>query len=175
MKKVLLLMVLVAVARLPVRAQEAYPKAEVFGGFSVLSVGDINGSREQFPGWQGSVAGNFHRNFGIVADFGGHYKTIDGAKVNVFEYLFGPRFSFRKDKATLFGEALLGGVRSSVEGESDNGVLMALGGGVDVKASNRVAIRVFEMDWTPNRINHVWSKKEFRICFGFVFKVGGGA
>ncbi len=177
MKKILLLLVAVAFVWLPAQAQVTYSKADVFGGLALLSTEDINGdnSRELFTGWQVSVAGNVHRNVGLVADFGGQYKTIEGFKLHAYSYLFGPRFNVRADKTTVFAEALLGGVRVGGEGFSQNLFALGFGGGVDVKASNRVSIRVIEFDWLPNHSEGYWSKKEVRILFGVVFHVGGGS
>jgi len=166
-------MVIAGLAWRPVHAQNTYPKAELFGGFSLLSVGDVDNKREQFPGWQAGVAGNVHRSIGFVADFGGNYKTVQGVKINAYEYLFGPRFNLRADKVTAFGEVLFGGVHTSAGGETQNGFLMGVGGGLDVNAGKKAAIRIVHMDWTPNRFNGDWSKKEFRISFGIVYKIGG--
>lgn len=184
MRKLLLLMVVVSFGWLPARAENKYPKAEIFGGFSILSVGwggPSSSDREQMFGWQASANANVHRNVGLVADFGGHYKTVEGTKVRVYEYLFGPRFNVRTKGATLFADTLFGGVHSGVHWvagsqsgtSSDNAFLMGFGGGVDVNAGSRVAVRLFQIDWLPNHSNGEWSKKEFRVGFGIVFKVGG--
>ena len=44
------------------------PRAEIFGGYSWARQGDVNISQ----GWNGSIAGNFNRWFGVEADFSGH-------------------------------------------------------------------------------------------------------
>jgi hypothetical protein len=132
-----------------------------------------NGDREQLYGWQASIAGNFHRNIGVVGDFGGQYKTIDGVSVHAYEYLFGPRFSVRAVKATGFFHALFGGLSVGGEGFSENGFMMGFGGGVDVNAGRRIAVRVIQFDWLPNRIEGDWSSSEFRVGFGIVIKAGG--
>ena len=175
MKKILFVLVVFTFVCLPTQAQEIYPKADIFGGFAILSVGDagLNGSREQLLGWQASVAGNVHRNVGLVADFGGQYKTIEGTKVHAYSYLFGPRFNVRSDRATVFAEALLGGFRVGGEGFSDNIFALGFGGGVDVKAGKHVSVRLVEFEWLPNHSTGAWSKKEVRVLFGVVFNVGG--
>jgi hypothetical protein len=107
---------------------EDYPKAEVFGGFSIFSgslasgnyddfvsmLGTAHGrisigsdiennflrgtdgdNRNQFYGFQANVAGNFHKNVGIVVDFGYQYKNLSSPRFETYEYLFGPQFSMR--------------------------------------------------------------------------------
>lgn len=155
---------------LPAWAQNEYPKAEGFVGFSVLSVGD--GDREQAFGWQASVAGNVHRNVGFVADFGGQYKGLDGATLQAYEFLFGPRFNARSGQATGFVHTLFGGAHIRGGGESTSGFMMGFGGGVDINAGNRVAVRLFQFDWLPSRFEGNWSKSNVRAGFGIVFKAG---
>ncbi len=160
---------LAALVSVPAFAQSAYPKAEVFGGFSILSVDA--GNREQFYGFQASVAGNIHTSVGFVADFGGQYKTIDSTTVHVYEYIFGPRFTMRSEKASVFAEALFGGITVGGGGSSDTGFLMGFGAGVDVNAGKRVAVRIVQFDWLPDHIGGEWSWSEFRVGFGIVFKM----
>ena len=56
---------------------------------------------------------------------------------------------------------------------SETGFAMAFGGGLDVNAGKRVAIRIFQLDYLPSRLAGVWSKKDFRASAGVVFKWGG--
>ncbi len=142
-------------------AQDA-PKAEVYGGYSAVFTQDIT-----LHGLQASVAGNVNNWFGLVAEFGGAYDTQtrgSGLKVEstVYTYLFGPRFSRRgSGRVTPFVQTLFGGVhgRGEIEGvglnevETANGFGMALGGGVDVKLSNRFALRVIQADYLLTRVD----------------------
>ena len=191
-----------------------YPKAEIFGGFSIysgsLAIGDYddiasrlgtdNGNipsgwnldgnvlrrddREQFYGFQTNIAGNFNEYIGVVADFGYQYSDLNGQKLGVYEYLFGPRFSRRGERATVFAHALFGGNGFDSGGSghlfdfnrrislSENALAMGFGGGVDVNAGDRFAIRIAQFDWIPNRMSGKWSTGEFRLGFGIVFKAG---
>ncbi|MEJ2247690.1 MAG: hypothetical protein P8Y80_16680 [Acidobacteriota bacterium] len=154
-------------------AQDDYPKAEVFGGFSILSVGsdeDVFSEREQFYGFQANAAFNVSENFGAVADFGGQYKNIEDITAHVYEYVFGPRFSLRGEKATVFGQALFGGATLGGGGESINGFAMGFGGGVDVNVSERLAVRVVQFDWIPTRFEGEWNNNTVRFGFGIVIK-----
>jgi len=131
MAKILVLVSVLLIMPLAAIAQD-YPKAEVFGGFSIFSgsiaIGDYddissmlgtdNGNiptgwilegntlrrndRDQFYGFQANVAGNFNEKFGIVADFGWQFKNLNEERLEVYEYLFGPQFSMRADRATIF-------------------------------------------------------------------------
>ena len=143
------------------------PKAEVFGGFSVLSIKE-SGDRTTPLGWQAGVAGNLSSMFSIVGDFGGQYK--DGGKIH--EFLGGVRATHRVDKAAVFVHALYGGSHFSGGGDSFTDFTMGYGGGVDVNAGDRMAIRVVQFDWLPVRSDGEWFNNNIRFGFGIVFKSG---
>jgi hypothetical protein len=177
-------------------AQEVvYPKAEVFGGFSlssaaISSVDPTTGLpvslRENFMGWQASANGNLTHNLGIVGDFGGQYKTVAGIPMNSYQFLFGPRIMFRRQRFTPFVHAMFGGVRDGIGSTtltilgtsvttpavSSTGFGMAMGGGIDVNLSDKLALRVPQFDWTPAHIGGVWEKNIIRIGIGLVIKAG---
>ena len=156
-------------------AQDA-PKVEVFGGFSYANAPLVSG-RANVNGWQASAAFNLNRWFGAAADFSGLYggsvKTtvpvstcpappcqpgmisLDGY---VHTFLGGPRFSYRKPRATAFGHVLLGGARLSGTTVFTNIVLppgvpnrfsssassfgLEVAGGSDYRLTRRLALRV---------------------------------
>jgi hypothetical protein len=138
-------------------------KAEVFGGFSILSVEGVQGL-----GWQAAAQGNLNKNIGIVADAGGHYKF----HISAYEFLFGPRFSTRGTRKTAFAHALLGTARLQAFRDSVSSFAVGIGGGIDVNASDRIAVRVFQLDWLPSRFEGGWQKRNARVGFGLVFKAG---
>jgi hypothetical protein len=156
------------------------PRTEIFGGFSLLSVGGV--TRNQVPGWQGSFAFNAHENLGLVVDVGGQYNNGGGAH----QFLAGPRFSARMENATPFVHALLGLTKWRAGGHlpgfggSNNNLTdftVGIGGGVDWKVSNRFGVRLAQFDWLPSRysVNGVqdWSTSNIRLGVGFVVGLGG--
>jgi len=165
---VMLVAVMLVVVPVSLWAQDV-PKAEVFGGFSWLSEKSSGSSDRWNPvGWQASVAGNVTSMFSVVGDFGGQYK--DGAKLH--EYMGGVRVTRRVEKAAVFAHALVGGAHFSEGGFSDNAFLMGYGGGVDINAGEKIAIRVVQFDWLPARSDGEWSSNQVRLGFGIVFKSG---
>ena len=213
MSKILMFCAIIFCLALAAMAKD-YPRAEIFGGFSAfsgsLAAGDYNElasrlgtdngdlpagwglegnllrreDREQFYGFQTDIGVNFHDNLGIVGDIGYQTNDLDGQRFHVYEYLVGPQFSMRGDRATVFAHALFGGSSfRSLPSEtaidfgriphfSDSAFAMGLGGGVDVNAGGRFAVRVVQIDWIPNKLGGDWSTGEFRLGFGLVFKAG---
>ena len=172
MRRLVMLFFIVFLVSVPVLAADGeFPKAEVFGGFSLLSVGeDALGERMTFKGFQASIAGNFHKNVGIVADFGGQYKSEQGMTAHMYEFLFGPRLTHRMERANVFVHGLFGGLSAGGEGESDSGFAMGFGGGIDINVNERFAVRIVQFDWVPVRINEQWFKDNVRFGFGIIIK-----
>lgn len=201
MRRLIFLLIIGLFVSIPSFAQEViYPKAEIFGGFSISSASVSSTStdpitglttttslRENFMGWQASVNGNITHHLGIVGDFGGQYKTVAGIPLNSYQFLFGPRIMFRGPRITPFVHAMFGGVKEGVGSTtltilgtsvttpavSSTGLGMGMGGGLDVNVSDRFALRVPQFDWTPMHIGGVWEKNVIRIGIGLVIKTGG--
>lgn len=129
----------------PVLAQEE-PRAEIFGGYEYIR---INPGGANCHGGDGNLAYNFNNWLGGVADLGGCKITglPSGVSANAFNYLFGPRISYRTySRLTPFGQVLLGGVRlgagvSGVGSGSVNSFALTVGGGVDYKFTEHVSFR----------------------------------
>ncbi len=191
MKKITLVLLVVLFAAVAF-AQDA-PKAEVFGGYQFFSLDtknflDIN--RQSFQGWDADVAINFNKNFGVVADISGAYKSESAtvgdvtaeAKLKLHNFLFGPRFSYRTKMVTPFAEALFGVGHASASGSATgfgnasgslNGFAMAFGGGLDINAGKHVALRPAKFDYVLNRFSESGESvnlNNFRYAAGVVFK-----
>ncbi len=174
MKSSLILIVLVGLLA-PLMAQD-YPKAEVFGGYQYLRFNDVGGCGYSngfgcptinFNGWDASVTGFFTKYLGVTGDFSGAYGsfnetgTFDGVtgKVNfpthVYTFTGGPVIAYREGKINPFVHALFGGAHASVSA-SESGVsvsatknvfAMLIGGGVDLRATKFISVRLVDADW----------------------------
>ncbi len=179
-------------------AQQEYPKAEVAMGYSLVRY-STTGPLEQFTanGGSASIAYNFNRKIGLVADFGGYNNNnIRGFDVDntMFTYLFGPRFTARGEHVNIFGHAMFGGAHISgsagpllVPGggsttafdAANNSAAFLIGGGFDVHLSKRVALRPAQFDYLLIRFDptvqgeHLSStQNNLRFSAQIVFKFG---
>ena len=154
-----------------------FTKAEVFGGYQYTRINPGSGvSGDNFNGWDAAAQYNWNRAFGVKADFSGAYKTVLGAKLRQYTYLFGPVISARSEKATLFAHALFGGAHASVDTGStffgsagDSAFAMALGGGLDYNVNQNFAVRVGQFDYLPTRFGSE-TQSNFRYSAGIVLK-----
>lgn len=158
-----------------VQGQET-PKAEIFGGYSYAGSGS--------NGFDVSIAGNVNSWLGLVADVGGQYSRFTDQgfteRIRTHSFLFGPRISSRKNhRVTPFAHALFGVSKLKTETDefgpllsfSDSSFAMALGGGLDVRISDRLAIRAIQLDYLRTRFFEE-SQQKGRLSFGLVVRFG---
>jgi opacity protein-like surface antigen len=172
MKRVTLVAVFLLLVSGIAFAGDTTPKMEVFGGYAYFNcdTGDSDLSCN-LNGWDLSAAFNANSYMGIVADFGGVYGREAGeAYIDVHSYLFGPKFAFRKEKVTPFAQALFGAATFG-NSENVNAFAMTLGGGLDFDATEKMAIRLAQVEYFLTRNNDVTSHN-FRYSAGIVFKLG---
>lgn len=157
------------------------PRVSVFGGVSFLP-----GGGDDFPrlttstGFQAGAALQITHWFAVFGDVGGHYSTVTElgpsfsgvtAETSVYEYLFGPRFTFRSRRSTIFTHALVGVSTGHTNiGFSDSGFTFGGGAGVDVDLTRRLAIRG-EFDAFGSFADIV--DGNIRFAFGLVVRLGG--
>ncbi len=184
---------------LPAMAQD-YPRWEIFGGFSYANVdlGDpqnLFGRQisQNFLGGEFSFSFSPHKNLRfLLVDFGFQWQKSDilvagvrATDVGTYQALFGPEFTLRGEKATVFLHALVGAAGSQLrlrrapfgaaaEVTRQDGFALGFGGGVDVNWSDRFAVRLFQADYVPARFGGAW-QDGFRLGVGVVVKFGGGS
>ena len=159
-------------------------------GFDDDDFDDIFDQREGFNGFNVSVTGNFSRYVGAKFDVSGHYRSddifvgpfADRVDSSLYNFLGGVQI---KDNSTSngrlrpFGHLLVGAAVAKTEFESleqlgfdddfnETGLAGAIGGGLDINASERIDIRVFQIDYNPTRLFDSW-QHNFRIGIGIVF------
>jgi hypothetical protein len=111
-----------------------------------------------------------------------------GSDISLYTFLVGPRFSYRRsERATPFVHVLIGGVRARFEttvriatpagtttisaAASDNGPGAVFGGGLDLKLSRRLALRVIQADYLLTGLGDS-AQSNARISAGLVFRFG---
>ncbi len=170
MRKFVSMIFLLGLVSLAAAAQD-FPKAEVFGGYQYTRFdGGVNAN-----GWNGAATANFKSWLGVTGDFSGAYDTVSGVSLRNYTYTFGPTISMRAaGNFTPFAHALFGGFHSSASSGgvsvSDSGFASFLGGGVDFKLSQRLALRAAQVDWLLVHANGTTDKNNVRISTGLVFK-----
>jgi hypothetical protein len=151
MYKVLVLAVLCGLS-VPLAAQ----RAEIFGGYEYLNIGNNNTNgiglaSQGFNGWNLALTGKLNRFFGVEGDFAGTYASVDGVSLHVYTYTGGPVLFMPAPRIRPFVHVLFGGVQmtgsESATSVSWNGFTTMFGGGVDAKISRALAIRVAQVDW----------------------------
>lgn len=171
MKRAIVVFAILSLVSIAAMAQD-FSKAEVFGGYSYVRLNDI-GQGFNFNGGAGSISINPNSTLGLVADFGGYHTSSFGSDANLTTYLFGPKLAMRSEgQFTPFVHALFGGAHISGGGASDNAFAMALGGGIDAKMSEHVALRVVQLDYLLTKFSNGANDRQnsLRASTGIVFR-----
>jgi len=103
----------------------------------------------------------------------------------LFTYTFGPQIKYRAGKLEPFAEVLLGGAHTNFyanacnqntgacgsKSPSNNAFAMAIGGGVDIAVSSKIAIRLVDADYELTRFGNNFtggnnSQSNFRFQTG---------
>jgi outer membrane protein OmpA-like peptidoglycan-associated protein/opacity protein-like surface antigen len=155
-------------------SENSFPKVEWFLGYSFWRAMPTSSNNRMgyLHGGSTSIAYNFNRYVGLVADFAGFdnskltlfgpagTETVD-SNGSAYTFMFGPRFSYRKhERFTPFFQVLAGGVHASsvsisgCSGDpsctplgSENTFAAMIGTGFDIKLSRHIALRLFEGDF----------------------------
>lgn len=130
---------------------------------------DFPSKRVGFNGVTGEVVANVHRNVGLVGNLSATFHNASfrdslsgrtlNARLSRYTLLFGPRVNFRNDSRLIpFAHALFGATRYRADFDDDNftcpdtndtAFAMALGAGLDIRASDHIDIRAGQVDYLP--------------------------
>jgi opacity protein-like surface antigen len=175
MKRLLFVVSLIVLTSLSAMAQNETPRVEVFGGYSYAGA--------SFHGWNASVTGNVNRWFGVMGDFSGYYGSSSGPtfeeRQRAHTYMVGPKFSLRTKRVIPFTYALIGGLHIKLKAlasgqqfsASDTGLSFAVGGGLDVKINDSIAVRTFQIDYLRTNLFDE-SVNRGRLSVGIVLSFG---
>jgi len=174
-----------------VEAQDT-PKVEAFGGFSFAAIATPE-DKFTAKGWHAMIAVNSRQRwFEFVADFSGHYGSINRVPTHTHIALAGVRFSYQHGRLIGFTHSLYGisfgrpPLISSDDLKRSQRVwftFVPCGGGMDIVLRQRVAVRLFQVDVivhseTPADLqgypqtDQTGSSIQLRLSTGIVFRFG---
>jgi outer membrane protein OmpA-like peptidoglycan-associated protein len=169
---------------------DTVPKWELFAGYQWLAPGGIvpgqnlviqnqiiTTTEYKIPtlarGFGINGAYNFTKVLALEVNYGGDW---DGNSNSVNMISGGPKFTLRRDSVNFFAHTLFGLEHlTSPYDQSSNGFGMLLGGGIDVKVSKPISIRVIEADYQYAHQGYALNEhlNSARVTSGLVFNFGG--
>lgn len=139
---------------------ETPPKVDVFVGYQWLNPGGtipdgLTGDAVNLKSLPKGVAGTFTYNFdkwwGLSADFG----TSFGSRTSEYMISGGPRLMWRGDGVNFFAHTMLGvNILRPENTPTSTGLGAVLGGGMDLKITKGIDLRLFEADYVLGRHNY---------------------
>ena len=162
---------------------DIFDEREGFHGFNASVTGNIS----RYLGLKGDLSGHWKRKTFPV----GTTASVD-LDSSLFNFLGGVQIkdNARETRFKPFAHALAGIAHAKVDGnfsndvciavfpspcpvdfeESDTGFVAAIGGGLDIRANDRVDIRAIQFDYNPTRVFDGGTQHNFRIGVGIVFR-----
>jgi outer membrane immunogenic protein len=129
------------------------------------------------------VGYNFRGNLALIGEVSGSgASNIEGTtgSLKLTSFLAGLRYSRHHSRLAPFGQVLLGGAHASGEltpnssglAGSETAFAMTAGGGLDVKLSHHLSLRVVQADYFLTHFNNSLNNRQndFRIGAGLVFR-----
>lgn len=179
------LAVALAVPSAAAAAQEA-GRFEVAGGYSAMR--DYDGDVTFPRGWFAAVAVDLAGPLALAGDASGSYKSMGGLDIdlsmNIHTFMGGPRFVWRTGRVAPYGQMLFGVARFSTTftlpeetlSDAQTQFAMAPGGGMDLRFSDRGAVRlgagirwIRSETFTPTA-SEPFTFREFQFIAGVVFR-----
>ena len=167
MNKILLVTALTVLCAVGSLAQDT-SKVDVFGGYSFVHSGPGLGLESgNASGWEAALNYNWNHWLALKADIDGHYCCAQ----TMHNFLFGPQINLSQGKIKPFVHGLVGASHGTSGAFSDTVLGFALGGGIDVKWTERISVRVVQADLLGTRYGDE-TQKNFRLSAGLVFHFG---
>ena len=195
-RNVVLFLGVVLLSAMPVFAQDDQGKAEISGNYSYIRFNPQNNNISglgafSLNGGGGAFTYFFTSLVGVKAEFEGYGSTTrplpNGSPVsaNLFTYNVGPEIKLRSGKFQPFAEAMFGGAHSNVNSNtcaevgclhspSNNAFDFIVGGGLDIKVTQSIALRPGQFDYILTRFGNSFTngnnnQSNFRFQAGVVF------
>jgi opacity protein-like surface antigen len=186
--KIVLLTALIAVPAVlsaHAGAQESgqMPMFETTLGYTYIHANAPPGQCNCFSanGGFGSVVFNIPRGFSLVADLAAAHASNVGSttqSITVFNYLFGPRYSFRTSSRFLPYVQILGGGSQEFSSyaalNNPKGAAFSVGGGVSTTLNRHFSWTILEADWVQSRLPNAQNnlQNDLRISSAITFGIG---
>lgn len=153
--------------------------------FNAESSNQLGGSRFWLAGAGMQAHDRFYGGWGLVADISGMHKAninSSGVGLDMVTAVFGPRYTWAPNhrRFSFYGQGLAGEVfafhtiipMKPFAIASDSNLAVLAGGGMNLRASSHLRVRVFEADWLhtqiPNSAGN--AQNSLRAGAGVVFR-----
>jgi hypothetical protein len=162
------------------------PLFDLFGGYGFARFDNGAGaSASNLNGVIGSFGWNVKPWLQIVADSSYNFVTVSGVKSVMYGNHWGPRIFYRGRNRwglTPFVEGLVGGTRADITvpgpggyTTSQNVLSYKVGGGLDMKLSRKIEIRLIDVDYYRTSFGTNLYQNNYSASAGIVLRLFGGS
>jgi hypothetical protein len=153
--------------------------------FNAASANQVGGSRFWMTGAGMQAHDRFYGGWGAVADIAGLHKAninSSGVGLDMVTTVFGPRYTWSPNhhRFSFYGQGLVGEVfafntllpMTPYPIHSDSGLAVLAGGGMNLRATPHVGVRVFEADYLRTQLLNTTTNAQnsLRAGAGIMFR-----
>jgi hypothetical protein len=131
----------------------------VAAGYNYQNSDQGNGVRVNLNGWFASAQFDFNSTVSLSAEADNYYGFLRGVGVSQQNFIVGPQFTFRPDQAKFrpFVYTQAGDQRSASSGSTDHSFNLQIGGGIQIKLSQRSSLQITPAEYTLATPNHMFT------------------
>jgi hypothetical protein len=129
----------------------------VAGGYNFQNSDQGHGVRVNLNGWFASAQFDFTKTVSLSIEADNYYGSLRGVGMSQQNFIVGPQFTFGSEQAKLrpFAYTQVGDQRSASGGNADHAFNLQVGGGVQIKVSQRTSLQITPAEYTLATPNHM--------------------
>jgi hypothetical protein len=125
-------------------------QVDLAGGYNYQNSDQGNSVRANLNGWYVSGQYDLNDHFALTLEADSYYGAVNGEKERQQNFVFGPQYMFLRDetKARPLLYVQAGDQRSSTSDEVEHAFNLQIGGGAQVKLSERFALQLTPAEYS---------------------------
>jgi hypothetical protein len=132
-------------------------QVSVAAGYNYQNSDQGHGTRVNLNGWFASAQFDFTNRVSLTAEADNYYGSLRGVGMSQQNFIVGPQFTFGTDRARVrpFVYTQAGDQRSASSGSADHAFNLQIGGGIQIKLSQRSSLQITPAEYTLATPNHM--------------------
>ena|SRR5256885_10748871 len=134
-------------------------EVSVAAGYNYQSSDEGHAVRVNLNGWFASAQFDFNNTVSLTAEADNYYGSLRGIGMSQQNFIVGPQFTFGTDRAKFrrFVYTQAGDQRSASSGSADHALNLQIGGGIQIKLSQRSSLQITPAEYTLATPNHMFT------------------
>jgi hypothetical protein len=132
-------------------------QVSITGGYNYQNSDQGQGVRVNLNGWYAAAQFDLNNTVSLSAEADNYYGSLQGMSMTQQNFIVGPQFTFGDEEARFrpFVYTQAGDQRSVTGGNVDHAFNLQIGGGIQIRLSERTSLQVTPAEYTLATPNHM--------------------